>query len=236
MADYPPPPLNLANSHPTAQTNALRLVFVPINVVRLVTDPVADFLVDSLKGTAPGSSTDLHRANTDSERKLSLAGLFRRFIRQAVQPEAPQSSYQRAKHAVSAAYLDYRAQLRHAIMAGGRGVQARWATMAVRDQDIDRVLCIALGYAVLIAVAALYLRHTQNLQARNATRAVRDALKQQFVLFKAATFFVVEIILFPSLCGILMNIATLPLLPGTTVLGRLAYYRQAPLSSIFLTW
>lgn len=49
-------------------------------------------------------------------------------------------------------------------------------------------------------------------------------------------FFFVEIVIFPAMCGLLLNLSTLPLIPGATLSTRISYYSNSPVSAIFLTW
>lgn len=49
-------------------------------------------------------------------------------------------------------------------------------------------------------------------------------------------FFLIEIVLFPTLCGVLLNLATLPLLPEATLRSRIAYQVSNPITAGFLTW
>lgn len=131
--------------------------------------------------------------------------------------------------------------------------------MAVGDRNIDRALCIALGFSVIIVGAGLYLRYTRNVPAREGNVNVREIIRQQFTLLKvrvlsgfsncqfpwlinldeceqAGSFFFVEIVFFPAMCGLLLNLATLPSIPGATIALRTAYYMEFPVSAWFLTW
>ena len=42
--------------------------------------------------------------------------------------------------------------------------------------------------------------------------------------------------MFPLVCGVSLNLATLPLFPGATIASRIAYHSRAPYSAFFLTW
>lgn len=46
----------------------------------------------------------------------------------------------------------------------------------------------------------------------------------------------VEVVFFPTVCGVLLNLATLPLLPGATISTRMAYHTRSPFTSGFLIW
>lgn len=49
-------------------------------------------------------------------------------------------------------------------------------------------------------------------------------------------FFFIEIVIFPAMCGLLLNLSTLPLIPEATFFTRISYYYNSPVSAIFLTW
>lgn len=108
------------------------------------------------------------------------------------------------------------------------GVDMRLASMAVNDGKIDRILSVVLGYATILAVAVAYM----GFQA-DYSRA-RELFKVA-ILFKIVVFVGVEIILFPTGCGLILNLVTVPLFK-TTIAGRMSYYNSSPLASLFLTW
>ena len=178
-------------------TNALRVFFVPVNVVRLATDPLADILValvNKARTALLGGKFRQRMAVEASKPHNTLMSRILQYMRemyttmtlarpQESTPPPPStlvSSY-KSFRSLSVAYLAY---LRIMLKQTTSTARLRWRTMASHDTDLDRILCIAVGYIVFICGAALYLRYTQNLQARNATRAVRDALRQHFVLGK----------------------------------------------------
>lgn len=66
------------------------------------------------------------------------------------------------------------------------GVQNQWYRMAVGDTNLDRTLCIALGYFVIIGGAGVYLNYTQNRPAREAGAAIRNHIKHNFVMVKVS--------------------------------------------------
>lgn len=74
--------------------------------------------------------------------------------------------------------------MRAKLPAAVKQVQTYWTEMAKNDTNRDRVLCVLLGYIVVLGTAGICLRHTRNIQARNATRAFREAVKQQMYLAK----------------------------------------------------
>lgn len=53
---------------------------------------------------------------------------------------------------------------------------------------------------------------------------------------KVAIFIVVELVVFPLGCGILLDTCTLPLFPNATVDTRLAFLSHAPVTATFYDW
>lgn len=53
---------------------------------------------------------------------------------------------------------------------------------------------------------------------------------------KVIFFVIVELIVFPTTCGLLLDWATLPLFPQATVLTRIEFQLDAPFTSVFLHW
>ena len=229
------------------------MVLLPINLVRLVTDPVADRLVALLgHGKAKLVSPQPPVAVRTSWIAAAVSLLKSR------REESKPTSIHRTVQQVRAAVELYGKSFTDTVETARHVGQLRWRSMATEDGDIERILCVALGYALVIAVAAMYLRYTHNIQARNASRVVREAVQQHFVMVKvrveplrtagqelslmrpyarqAALFFLVEIVLFPTICGCLLNFASIPFFPDASIASRRAYLAHAPITGLFLTW
>lgn len=224
------------------QTNAYKLFLLPITLVRFATDPVADVavsLISKLKAIViarRGQEATVEESVKWSEwlrQQIKEWGLFAYAKLRGAKEEVRPMSY---TEVMSSHISKYGEATKLSIREAAETIKTGWASLGTEDSDSDRVLTVLLGYATLLLAAGLYLRYTSNITARNATRAFHDVLKQQFVLFKAAAFFIVEIVLFPTLCGVLINLATIPLIPGVTVQSRVNYAITNPLSSGFLTW
>jgi len=167
------------------QTNALRLVLLPISIVRLVTDPIADLII-SATNQAKKSILPIRQEPPKHGLALRIKALVQAVMSRLAGREPPPAARQTLSAYLKIRFEAYRDLTRVASLKVAEAIQTRWYLMASQDTELDRVLCIALGYAVVLAGAAFYLRHSQNQQARNGMRAVRDAVKQQFVLFKVS--------------------------------------------------
>ncbi|CAG8693758.1 11360_t:CDS:2, partial [Ambispora leptoticha] len=112
----------------------------------------------------------------------------------------------------------------------------RYNEFAYGNKPVDKIVCIIFGYTIVILVSTWYLARTRNAYGRTVGRAVQEALRQQGIVLKVAFFVVIELVIFPIICGILLDLSTLPLFPDATPLSRFNFYLESPFTSIFLHW
>ncbi|CEJ82442.1 hypothetical protein VHEMI02504 [[Torrubiella] hemipterigena] len=102
----------------------------------------------------------------------------------------------------------------------------------------DRFWAIAAGYLALFALGAMYLNREAN-AARNARgweAGIIDSLTQASGIMKVILVISIEMLLFPLYCGILLDVALLPLFGGATLGSRAAFAMNYPLTSAFVHW
>ncbi|KAI9301460.1 hypothetical protein BJ944DRAFT_271471 [Cunninghamella echinulata] len=150
--------------------------------------------------------------------------------------------------------------IQHTIEKMGNMVLKRWQQFALGQTGLDRTMCILVGYFVLVLVGSWYLgrahanasasaaqRRRRNQQQRNGNNdmnvnnenqgdAIQDILRQQGDFLKVVFFIVIELVIFPLCCGILLDGCTLPLFASATRASRYAFYESNPYSSCFLHW
>ncbi|KAF8677376.1 hypothetical protein RHS04_05713 [Rhizoctonia solani] len=112
----------------------------------------------------------------------------------------------------------------------------RWQQLATADGTSERAFAICLGYIVLCMIMGIYLGALNAGAVRGAARALRNAVKQQLIVVKVALFIGLELLVFPTGCGVVLDIATLPLFESATLAGRIAFYDSAPLTAFFCHW
>lgn len=113
----------------------------------------------------------------------------------------------------------------------------RLDSIAYGSKPIDRVLAVILGYAQLICLSLVYLSSGLDQQrARFVSETIVNGMRQQVLIGKVGMFIFVELVIFPFLCGLLLNLTTIPVFPGVSVSSRLDLYWVAPYSTILLTW
>ncbi|KAF2224357.1 hypothetical protein BDZ85DRAFT_234765 [Elsinoe ampelina] len=104
----------------------------------------------------------------------------------------------------------------------------------------DRALTILTGYAFLAAIGiAFVLRRepwftTPALQ--KVEKSLTDVLKQAGGVIKVILIISIEMLMFPLYCGMLLDIALMPLFEGVTLGSRLEYAQNKPYMFAFLHW
>ena len=109
----------------------------------------------------------------------------------------------------------------------------------LRGTITEKVIAIAAGYFIFTCLGAIYLRvrklHSPPDQD-NTERLIRDILRQAGAVLKVVVIISIELIAFPIFCGILIDIACLPLLPGATIPSRIAFAQKFTFTATFLHW
>ena len=104
----------------------------------------------------------------------------------------------------------------------------------------DRTLAILTGYMFFALMGVIYLQIGASFRGRNAAGRVNgslaDALYQAGGVTKVILIISIEMILFPLFCGLLLDIALLPLFGNVTFMSRLDFSLAAPYTSLFIHW
>jgi E3 ubiquitin-protein ligase MARCH6 len=104
----------------------------------------------------------------------------------------------------------------------------------------DRFLAVSFGYLSLALLAGIYVAIDQPISRSETGRArekmVRDTLRQAGGVLKVILIISIEMLAFPLYCGLLLDLAFLPLFNGASVAGRWAFAVQRPYLFGFLHW
>ncbi|KAH9428282.1 hypothetical protein MCOR02_011767 [Pyricularia oryzae] len=104
----------------------------------------------------------------------------------------------------------------------------------------DRFWATLVGYLVVCLVAAIYLHHGRPLSSSQAGQereaSLIDALNQGSGVMKVILIIGIEMLIFPLYCGLLLDVALLPLFENTTLKSRLLFTYNFPLTSLFVHW
>ena len=104
----------------------------------------------------------------------------------------------------------------------------------------DRILAIFFGYLFFSLIGVLYLRTSASLRGTKSNGKVQgplaDVLYQAGGVMKVILIISIEMIVFPLYCGLLLDLALLPLFGDVTVMSRLDFTLVSPWTSIFIHW
>ncbi|KAK3903192.1 hypothetical protein C8A05DRAFT_14833 [Staphylotrichum tortipilum] len=105
---------------------------------------------------------------------------------------------------------------------------------------VDRFWAILAGYAAMSLCAGLYLRRGTPLSTTQAAQdweaSLIDGLNQASGVMKVILIISIEMLVFPLYCGMLLDLALLPLFDNATLKSRLVFTLNYPVTSIFVHW
>lgn len=105
---------------------------------------------------------------------------------------------------------------------------------------VDRFLVILTGYSFFVLLGALYLRYGRPLSSsangRRVERMLSDILQQAGGVMKVILIISIEMIVFPLYCGLLLDIALLPLFEDATIQSRVNFILRTPWKAGFIHW
>ena len=104
----------------------------------------------------------------------------------------------------------------------------------------DRALAIVSGYMFFAVLGVMYLKCVTWIRGTNKTGRVdggiADGLYQAGGVMKVVLIISIEMILFPLYCGLLLDVALLPLFGNVTLMSRINFTLSSPYTSMFIHW
>lgn len=104
----------------------------------------------------------------------------------------------------------------------------------------DRLFAVITGYIALAMVAALYVAAdtpiTSSATGQRHEKMIRDTLRQAGGVLKVILIISIEMLMFPLYCGLLLDVAFLPLFGGATMSTRVTFAASKPYSFCFMHW
>ncbi|KIW59480.1 hypothetical protein PV05_03927 [Exophiala xenobiotica] len=104
----------------------------------------------------------------------------------------------------------------------------------------DRIITILIGYAFFAAAGVLFMEFAHMIMGLNHNEKVEgylaDSLRQAGGVMKVIVIIGLEMLLFPLYCGLLLDVALLPLFADATIAGRFAFIARAPFTGVFIHW
>ena len=104
----------------------------------------------------------------------------------------------------------------------------------------DRALAVIFGYLCFAFLGVIYLNVNARIRGINKTERVAgvlaDILYQAGGVLKVILIISIEMIVFPLYCGLLLDVALLPLFGSATLISRIEFTISSPYTSIFVHW
>lgn len=104
----------------------------------------------------------------------------------------------------------------------------------------DIAWAVFAGYLTIFLCSAAYInsgiRVTRGTSLEEWENALIDSLHQASGILKVITVISIEMLVFPLYCGLLLDLAVLPLFPDATVKSRLLFTYNNPWTSVFVHW
>ncbi|KAH7377642.1 RING finger membrane protein [Pyrenochaeta sp. MPI-SDFR-AT-0127] len=121
----------------------------------------------------------------------------------------------------------------------GQNTTAVYTTME-RWTATDRLIAVFAGYGFFAVAGAVYLKRgspfSTSQQGQKIERIVSEILQQAGGVLKVILIISIEMLAFPLYCGLLLDLAMLPLFKSATVYTRWQFARQSPWTSGFVHW
>lgn len=104
----------------------------------------------------------------------------------------------------------------------------------------DRLIAILAGYAFFAIAGAFYLKHgspiSSSQQGRKIEGIIAEVLQQAGGVLKVILIISIEMLVFPLYCGLLLDLALLPLFKDASLYTRWQFACESPWTSGFVHW
>ncbi|KAF7725250.1 hypothetical protein EC973_000338 [Apophysomyces ossiformis] len=229
----------------------ISFVQTPIYILRLVTDPAVDFILDSFvpfawSALASKQSIFPERIRVGVQSLVEhFAGDMANMPHDGVQftgsigstgNTVTGVSYNVSSNAFKNTAAELYLQVQRNIEAAGALALDRWHQFALGSTGLDRTVCTIVGYLVMVFLGSWYIGRSSSGRRRANGNSFNEIIRQQGVFLKVFFFIVLELVVFPTICGILLDLATLPLFSDASIDSRITFLRESPYSGIFLHW
>jgi E3 ubiquitin-protein ligase MARCH6 len=104
----------------------------------------------------------------------------------------------------------------------------------------DRLIAVLAGYTFFALAGAIYLRRgtpfSTSQQGQRVERIISDILQQAGGVLKVILIISIEMLAFPLYCGLLLDLAMLPLFRDATIYSRWRFACESPWTAGFVHW
>ncbi|KAI9800000.1 MAG: hypothetical protein M1833_003529 [Piccolia ochrophora] len=104
----------------------------------------------------------------------------------------------------------------------------------------DRLIAILAGYAFFSVAGAVYTKRgslfSSSDYGKRIEHSIIEVLQQAGGILKVILIISIEMIVFPLYCGLLLDVALLPLFETATLRSRMLFTWRSPWTSVFIHW
>lgn len=243
-------------------TETLDLIRIPLKLTRMITDPIVDLIfyicTDYVAPWLSHVYTQYVEAywiafsTSQLSQKISIALMY--MFNYVFDHGLLLSDSSNASHIPSSAIATTEATTANTIVHSMakfindtepilESAFHRYQSLATGQTALDRFACISVGYIIVTIVSCWYLARSANNNNNNNNttaaalgRTAQEAIRHQGIIFKVGMFITIELVLFPIVCGFLLDLSTLPLFKSASFLGRFLYLKSHPVPCVFLHW
>ncbi|KAF1964373.1 hypothetical protein BU23DRAFT_562007 [Bimuria novae-zelandiae CBS 107.79] len=114
------------------------------------------------------------------------------------------------------------------------------AAVAAQWTATDRLIAVLAGYAFFAFAGAIYLKRgslfSSSPQGQKIEQVLTESLLQAGGVLKVILIISIEMLVFPLYCGLLLDIALLPLFKDANLYTRWQFARESPWTAGFVHW
>ncbi|KAI8093895.1 uncharacterized protein BX664DRAFT_260652 [Halteromyces radiatus] len=201
------------------------------HVLQYVTDPIMDYILDRYLTTTTTTTSSSSRLTTLFE-LFSGNILGQPFFTHALNACTTLTWQQ---HKMD---MEFWKLSTHKLVYFLGRITQRWHQFAEGHTGLDRSVCTLVGYSVLFLICFWYLTcyRQQSNTKTYIQQSIDELIRQQGIFFKVFSFVALELVVLPLICGILLDLATLPLIANASISTRWTFAIMHPYSSSFLHW
>ncbi|CEJ00887.1 hypothetical protein RMCBS344292_14929 [Rhizopus microsporus] len=204
----------------------ISFIETPIYILRFITDPLVDFVLDTCLPYAWSVIEVYWKQFVPEPIQVTVSSVYDELSKESPVLHAANGTSSQGLFDLTFIHTQLEETSKRAL--------ERWYQFALGQTVLDRSMCILVGYFVFICLGSWYLAHGRR---RGSSRtAVQDVIRQQGIFLKVLFFIVIELVVFPTVCGFLLDLATLPLFVNASIESRYMFHLKSPYSSYFLHW
>lgn len=224
--------------------NMAKLITLPVRLLRLLTDPLVDRMVDycksifvSIWGTRNSQSVGpifVKKVPSILQRLWSGSGKGAVVV-QSVKDTNGIAGPGHALQTTFSALGGNLIQAFHQMLQSSKQLYIELDAKTYAKTSSDRAFCIGLGHFYWLVGLAIQNK-LSDVYIRWNLKALKTFVDQQIVVLKVLGFIILELVVFPLCCGMLTDISLHPLWEDVTIFSRIDLIQSKPLSVCFTLW